>query len=154
MKCFYYTFLSRSFFSYLVSLYMNQILNLCNCKEDVRNKVHIVIDKFAERGLRSLAVARQVSCASLLDCVRYVWKIFMCLVWRSFDLFNRKFLREPRRVPADPGNLLGCYPSLILQDMTVPKLFAGLSILVLMWRWLLVTWKAFISDLRKKKFLF
>ncbi|XP_064957248.1 plasma membrane ATPase-like [Musa acuminata AAA Group] len=36
-----------------------QILNLCNCKEDVRNKVHTVIDKFAERGLRSLAVARQ-----------------------------------------------------------------------------------------------
>ncbi|XP_077223145.1 plasma membrane ATPase 4-like [Tasmannia lanceolata] len=36
-----------------------QILNLCNCKEDVRNKVHSVIDKFAERGLRSLAVGRQ-----------------------------------------------------------------------------------------------
>ncbi|CBI20766.3 unnamed protein product, partial [Vitis vinifera] len=36
-----------------------QILNLCNCKEDVRKKVHGVIDKFAERGLRSLAVARQ-----------------------------------------------------------------------------------------------
>nr|AEQ27822.1 PM H+-ATPase R [Pontederia crassipes] len=36
-----------------------QILNLCNCREDVRNKVHNVIDKFAERGLRSLAVARQ-----------------------------------------------------------------------------------------------
>ncbi|XP_058068004.1 plasma membrane ATPase 4 [Magnolia sinica] len=36
-----------------------QILNLCNCKDDVRNKVHSVIDKFAERGLRSLAVARQ-----------------------------------------------------------------------------------------------
>eukprot|EP00268_Persea_americana_P001695 TRINITY_DN1050_c0_g1_i1.p1 TRINITY_DN1050_c0_g1~~TRINITY_DN1050_c0_g1_i1.p1 ORF type:complete len:954 (+),score=233.48 TRINITY_DN1050_c0_g1_i1:160-3021(+) len=36
-----------------------QILNLCNCKEDVRNRVHAVIDKFAERGLRSLAVARQ-----------------------------------------------------------------------------------------------
>ncbi|KAB1204240.1 Plasma membrane ATPase 4 [Morella rubra] len=36
-----------------------QILNLCNCKEDVRRNVHSVIDKFAERGLRSLAVARQ-----------------------------------------------------------------------------------------------
>ncbi|XP_074570218.1 plasma membrane ATPase 4-like [Curcuma longa] len=36
-----------------------QILNLCNCKEDVRTKVHSVIDKYAERGLRSLAVARQ-----------------------------------------------------------------------------------------------
>ncbi|KAG9456344.1 hypothetical protein H6P81_000852 [Aristolochia fimbriata] len=36
-----------------------QIVTLCNCKEDVRKKVHSVIDKFAERGLRSLAVARQ-----------------------------------------------------------------------------------------------
>ncbi|XP_028802359.1 plasma membrane ATPase 4 isoform X1 [Neltuma alba] len=36
-----------------------QILNLCNCKEDVRKRVHTCIDKFAERGLRSLAVARQ-----------------------------------------------------------------------------------------------
>ncbi|XP_010928676.1 plasma membrane ATPase [Elaeis guineensis] len=36
-----------------------QILSLCNCKEDVRKRVHTVIDKFAERGLRSLGVARQ-----------------------------------------------------------------------------------------------
>ncbi|XP_015081981.1 plasma membrane ATPase 4 isoform X1 [Solanum pennellii] len=36
-----------------------QILDLCNCKEDVRRKVHAMIDKYAERGLRSLAVARQ-----------------------------------------------------------------------------------------------
>ncbi|KAG6391360.1 hypothetical protein SASPL_149114 [Salvia splendens] len=36
-----------------------QILELCHSKEDVRKKVHAVIDKFAERGLRSLGVARQ-----------------------------------------------------------------------------------------------
>ncbi|XP_051151465.1 plasma membrane ATPase 4-like [Andrographis paniculata] len=36
-----------------------QILNLCNSKEDVRRRVHGVIDNFAERGLRSLAVAIQ-----------------------------------------------------------------------------------------------
>ncbi|KAM5565373.1 hypothetical protein ABKV19_019404 [Rosa sericea] len=36
-----------------------QILTLCNCKEDFKKKVHAVIDKFAERGLRSLGVARQ-----------------------------------------------------------------------------------------------
>ncbi|XP_065848936.1 plasma membrane ATPase 4-like [Euphorbia lathyris] len=36
-----------------------QILALCNSKEDVKRKVHSVIDKFAERGLRSLGVARQ-----------------------------------------------------------------------------------------------
>lgn len=37
-----------------------QILNLCNARDDLRKKVHAIIDKFAERGLRSLAVARQV----------------------------------------------------------------------------------------------
>ncbi|GLJ43044.1 hypothetical protein SUGI_0893530 [Cryptomeria japonica] len=36
-----------------------QIIELCNCKEDVKKKVHSIIEKFAERGLRSLAVARQ-----------------------------------------------------------------------------------------------
>ncbi|KAG6390950.1 hypothetical protein SASPL_148696 [Salvia splendens] len=36
-----------------------QILQLCHSTEDVRKKVHVVIDKFAERGLRSLGVARQ-----------------------------------------------------------------------------------------------
>ncbi|KAF3570764.1 hypothetical protein F2Q69_00062685 [Brassica cretica] len=36
-----------------------KILNLCSYKEDVKRKAHGVIDKFAERGLRSLAVARQ-----------------------------------------------------------------------------------------------
>ncbi|KAJ4890684.1 H(+)-ATPase 5 [Raphanus sativus] len=36
-----------------------QILNLCSCEEDVKRKARGVIDKFAERGLRSLAVARQ-----------------------------------------------------------------------------------------------
>ncbi|KAL9242278.1 hypothetical protein vseg_016295 [Gypsophila vaccaria] len=36
-----------------------QMLDLCNCKEDVRKKVHSVIEKYAERGLRSLGVARQ-----------------------------------------------------------------------------------------------
>ncbi|GMH17959.1 hypothetical protein Nepgr_019800 [Nepenthes gracilis] len=36
-----------------------QILDLCGCREDVRKRVHSVIEKFAERGLRSLAVARQ-----------------------------------------------------------------------------------------------
>ncbi|KAK1366800.1 Plasma membrane ATPase [Heracleum sosnowskyi] len=37
-----------------------QILTLCNCKEDLKKKVHAMIDKFAERGLRSLGVASQV----------------------------------------------------------------------------------------------
>ncbi|KAL7160511.1 hypothetical protein ABFS83_01G100200 [Erythranthe nasuta] len=36
-----------------------QILNLACNKSDIANKVHTIIEKFAERGLRSLAVARQ-----------------------------------------------------------------------------------------------
>ncbi|CAN1311700.1 Plasma membrane ATPase 4, partial [Linum perenne] len=36
-----------------------QILELCNSRGDLRNKVHSTIEKFAERGLRSLGVARQ-----------------------------------------------------------------------------------------------
>ncbi|KAI3984484.1 hypothetical protein MKX01_033977 [Papaver californicum] len=36
-----------------------QILNLCEEKEQIAGKVHAIIDKFAERGLRSLGVAYQ-----------------------------------------------------------------------------------------------
>uniref|UniRef100_A0A6N2M4L2 Cation-transporting P-type ATPase N-terminal domain-containing protein n=1 Tax=Salix viminalis TaxID=40686 RepID=A0A6N2M4L2_SALVM len=36
-----------------------KILDLCNAREDVKKKAHSCIDKFAERGLRSLAVCRQ-----------------------------------------------------------------------------------------------
>lgn len=40
---------------------MLQILALSQNKAEIQSKVHAVIDKFAERGLRSLAVARQAS---------------------------------------------------------------------------------------------
>ncbi|KAH1216211.1 Plasma membrane ATPase 4 [Glycine max] len=36
-----------------------KIMTLCNLRDDAKRKVHAIIDKFAERGLRSLAVARQ-----------------------------------------------------------------------------------------------
>uniref|UniRef100_A0A7N1A102 Plasma membrane ATPase n=1 Tax=Kalanchoe fedtschenkoi TaxID=63787 RepID=A0A7N1A102_KALFE len=36
-----------------------QILEMCQEKEDIAGRVHAIIDKFAERGLRSLAVAIQ-----------------------------------------------------------------------------------------------
>jgi H+-transporting ATPase len=38
-----------------------QILNLAHNKSEIERKVHSVIDKFAERGLRSLGIAYQVS---------------------------------------------------------------------------------------------
>ncbi|KAK6944552.1 hypothetical protein RJ641_025654 [Dillenia turbinata] len=40
-------------------LVIQQILTLCNAKEDLKKKVHSIVDKFADRGLHSLAVARQ-----------------------------------------------------------------------------------------------
>ncbi|KAG7997243.1 hypothetical protein I3843_01G202300 [Carya illinoinensis] len=36
-----------------------QILDLCREKDEIAGKVHVIIDKFAERGLRSLGVAYQ-----------------------------------------------------------------------------------------------
>ncbi|XP_020265699.1 plasma membrane ATPase 4-like [Asparagus officinalis] len=36
-----------------------QIIELCNLREDVKKKAHVIIEKFADRGLRSLGVARQ-----------------------------------------------------------------------------------------------
>ncbi|KAK7294034.1 hypothetical protein RJT34_16917 [Clitoria ternatea] len=36
-----------------------QIIDLCNLREDVKKKAHAIIGKFADRGLRSLAVAKQ-----------------------------------------------------------------------------------------------
>ncbi|KAL1340369.1 hypothetical protein HN51_026765 [Arachis hypogaea] len=36
-----------------------QIISLCNLRGDVKNKAHSIIDGFADRGLRSLAIARQ-----------------------------------------------------------------------------------------------
>lgn len=36
-----------------------QIMDLCKLREDTKRNIHAIIDKFAERGLRSLAVARQ-----------------------------------------------------------------------------------------------
>ncbi|RZS14137.1 hypothetical protein BHM03_00045801 [Ensete ventricosum] len=36
-----------------------KIIDLCNLRDDAKKKVHSMIDKFAERGLRALGVARQ-----------------------------------------------------------------------------------------------
>lgn len=49
-----------------------QILELCNCREDFKKKVFAMIDKYAERGLRSLAVSRQVVSGSI-ESVSTLW---------------------------------------------------------------------------------
>nr|XP_027083752.1 plasma membrane ATPase 4-like [Coffea arabica] len=51
-----------------------QILTLCNASEDFKRKVHAIIDKFAERGLRSLAVARQEVPAKSKDSPGGPWQ--------------------------------------------------------------------------------
>lgn len=43
-----------------------QIIDLCELKGETKRRAHEVIDKFAERGLRSLGVARQVRLFNLL----------------------------------------------------------------------------------------
>jgi magnesium-transporting ATPase (P-type) len=60
-----------------------QILDLAHNKEEIAARVHSIIDKFAERGLRSLGVARQASlsssaiiCICLLE-VRFSFKAGM-----------------------------------------------------------------------------
>ena len=35
------------------------MVDICNLKDDTKNKVFNIIDKFAERGLRSVAVCQQ-----------------------------------------------------------------------------------------------
>jgi magnesium-transporting ATPase (P-type) len=42
-------------------LFMFQILDLCFNKDEIAERVQTLIDEFAERGLRSLAVAYQVA---------------------------------------------------------------------------------------------
>ncbi|GLT58310.1 hypothetical protein SLA2020_312120 [Shorea laevis] len=60
-----------------------QILDLCNSKGYVREKVHAAIDQFAERGLRSLAVAIQEIPEKTKDSSGAPWQLIGLL-----PLFN------------------------------------------------------------------
>ncbi|KAJ9556149.1 hypothetical protein OSB04_010763 [Centaurea solstitialis] len=51
-----------------------QILNLAKNKSEIENRVHTIIDKFAERGLRSLGVARQEVPANSKDSPGGPWE--------------------------------------------------------------------------------
>jgi hypothetical protein len=96
----------------MLLFYGTQILALCNCGDDVCNLVHTVIDKYAERGLRSLAVARQV-----WFCSRwYLKKIFFhsqtpnalsCFLTAS----SGEEQREPRRSMGIRGSASSAGPS-------------------------------------------
>lgn len=59
-------------FELLVHFLMLQILALAHNKQEIESRVHAIIDKFAERGLRSLAVARQVNSSGDFYCSRFI----------------------------------------------------------------------------------
>lgn len=80
-----------------------------------------MIDKFAERGLRSLAVARQVDKTYQLP---HTYILLKSLFWISFICalhWFSKYLRTPRTVLVGPGNLSALCLSLIRLAMTVLK---------------------------------
>lgn len=52
---------------------------MCQEKNEIAGKVHAIIDKFAERGLRSLGVAYQVFFLSMLG-VGFIDPKMVCLV--------------------------------------------------------------------------
>ncbi|KAL0311198.1 UNVERIFIED_CONTAM: Plasma membrane ATPase 1 [Sesamum angustifolium] len=57
-----------------------QILNLAHNKSEIERRVHAVIDKFAERGLRSLAVAYQLGFMMLALIWKFDFPPFMVLI--------------------------------------------------------------------------
>jgi hypothetical protein len=61
-----------------------QILELAPNKADIAPRVHAVIDKFADRGLRSLGVARQARTKTL----RFFFLNFLSCVSTSENLCN------------------------------------------------------------------
>ncbi|PIA43301.1 hypothetical protein AQUCO_02000609v1 [Aquilegia coerulea] len=60
-----------------------QILNLCKEKDEIAGKVHAIIDKFAERGLRSLGVAYQAVPQNSKESLGDPWKF--CGLLPLFD---------------------------------------------------------------------
>lgn len=56
-----------------------QVLNLARNKSEIEKKVHAIIDKFAERGLRSLGIARQEVPAGSKDSPGGPWEFVALL---------------------------------------------------------------------------
>lgn len=88
-----------------------QILHLAHNKSDIERRVHAVIDKFAERGLRSLAVAYQVSgfldfLFSLFGFVFYSPTLYVYKFLIHSFASCRKFQKESKRVLEARGSLL------------------------------------------------
>ena len=111
--------------SKLISQIDLQILNLAYNKSEIAQKVHTVIDKFAERGLRSLGVAYQVR--KVLGCPFTV----QLKLARQELCGGHSFLpcrtcqTEGKRAQVARGILLLSCHSLIHRGTTAQKQFKG-----------------------------
>jgi len=91
------------------------MLALCICGDNVKNLVHTVIDKYAERGLRSLAVARQA--CLLLELHPFLDKrsiIFfkkkLCLIF--YLVFLQQVPEKSKESLGEPWEFVGLLPLL------------------------------------------
>lgn len=77
-------------------------MNLVHNKSEIERRVHAVIDKFAERGLRSLAVAYQVMSSHIVISSSYcssIEHIISLLFKRLLVLFHILTIYYPQEVP-------------------------------------------------------
>ncbi|KAK1352984.1 hypothetical protein POM88_052822 [Heracleum sosnowskyi] len=108
-----------------------QILTLFNFKEDTKKKVHAMIDKFAECGLRSLGVASQVVSENSKDSAGGPWQFVGLL--SLFDPLRHDSAETIRRAlylgVNETGRRLGMgtnmYPSASLLGQDKADGFAG-----------------------------
>ncbi|KAI3967558.1 hypothetical protein MKW92_009258, partial [Papaver armeniacum] len=89
-----------------------QILNLCEEKEQIAGKVHAIIDKIAERGLRSLGVACQVDlkqlCSSILSGRFHFYEARICQFTDNYNL--QEVPEKSESSPGGPWTLCGLLP--------------------------------------------
>ncbi|KAL4181418.1 hypothetical protein AMTRI_Chr12g271130 [Amborella trichopoda] len=124
-----------------------QIVDLCNLREDARNKVHSIIDKYADRGLRSLAIARQEVPEATKESTGGPWEFVAVLplfdpprqdsaetIKRALHLgLNVKMITgDQLAIAKETGRRLGMgtnmYPSSSLLSQSKDKSLAGLPV--------------------------
>lgn len=89
---FSYVLLTLVLVAYRFILTEMQILNLAHNKLEIDRRVHAVIDKFAERGLRSLAVAYQVQDPAHLCLLLIFSFLFFLSLLLFFHLLMYSFM--------------------------------------------------------------
>lgn len=124
-----------------------QIIDLCNLSNEMRKKIHAIIDSYAERGLRSLAVARQTVLAKSKDSPGEPWEFVGVLslfdpprhdsaetISRALDLgVNVKMITgDQLAIAKETGRRLGMgsnmYPSSSLLGQSKDESIASISV--------------------------